>query len=36
MFIIKIQNWLLNKRVKKDHEKLVKAIKKNGEKYGRK
>lgn len=36
MFIKKFQNWLLDKRVKIDHKKLVNAIKKNGEKYGRK
>jgi len=35
-FIVKIKEWFLNKRVKKDHDKLVKAIKKSKERYGQK
>lgn len=32
----RFKNWLLDKKVRGDHNKLVRAIKKNGEAYGRK
>lgn len=34
LYISKINNWLLNKKIKKDHKKLLKAISDSNKKYG--